>query len=115
MEWRNVRGNEQGKKEEEKALDIIVERIGCRLVILGQSFSLFIKTGMDRHHQHQHQHQKGRDQRICDNNKEGTWVAQKPFSVIEIFLFGWCFPSVSVISAPFCLDAQPSQAPTPVQ
>ena len=32
-----------------KALKIIVERIGCRLVTLGQSFSLFTKTGRDRH------------------------------------------------------------------
>ena len=37
----------------QRALDIIVERIGCRLVKLGQSFSLFIKTGRDRRTIHQ--------------------------------------------------------------
>ena len=38
---------------EKKCQHIIVERIGCRLVALGQSFSLFIKTGRDRRTIHQ--------------------------------------------------------------
>ena len=87
MEWRKCcfRGNEQGKKEEEKALDIIVERIGCRLVILGQSFSLFIKTGMDRHHHANTNMRKAGINVSVTDNKEGTGVAQKRFPVIERF------------------------------
>ena len=40
-------------KRKKKCQHIIVERIGCRLVALGQSFSLFIKTGRDRRTIHQ--------------------------------------------------------------
>ena len=43
------RGKRRIRRERrQRALYIIVERIGCRLVILGQSFSLFIKTGRDQ-------------------------------------------------------------------
>ena len=43
----------EGKRKKTKCQHIIVERIGCRLVALGQSFSLFIKTGRDRRTIHQ--------------------------------------------------------------
>ena len=46
----------EGKRKKtlkKKCQHIIVERIGCRLVALGQSFSLFIKTGRDRRTIHQ--------------------------------------------------------------
>ena len=45
---REERGQTKENLEEKKCQHIIVERIGCRLVALGQSFSLFIKTGRDR-------------------------------------------------------------------
>ena len=50
------RRKERGQTKEnleKKCQHIIVERIGCRLVALGQSFSLFIKTGRDRRTIHQ--------------------------------------------------------------